>query len=210
MTQQKKGKYNELDESGRLAALSMLVDMARFRTIEPRDMKFVAVNFRTNQWAVAHLWIGSKTQREGVLHKEDAKYKRHNCQPQRKWNPEEVQEALKELPFNERKTVRLAAAKLGMSHSTLQYMKKHIVIERKRSSLKPYLTDKNKMWSNYKALGWILRSRHACRGMGMVLLQCVTWNYLRPGRHGLVPTTIRMKCPWACLYVMKGMQMTWF
>ena len=80
----------------------------------------------------------------GVLHKEGAETKRHNCQPPRKWDPEAVQVALKELPWNQRKNVRSAASKLGIHHSTLQYMKKTLVIQRKRSSLKLHLTEENK------------------------------------------------------------------
>ena len=126
--------------------------MSKFTTINARDLKFVGEQFGSSQGAVARLWRGSKTQRTGVLHKEDAETKRHNCQPPKKWDPEAVQDALKELPWNQRKNVRSAALKLGIPHSTLQYMKKTLVIQRKRSSLKPHLSKENKMWRVAHAL----------------------------------------------------------
>ena len=120
MPRKHKDRNNELDKNAQFVVLSMLHGMAKFTTIDARDLKFVGQQFGSNQWAVARLWRGSKTQHTGVLHKEDADTKRHNCQPTRKWDPEAVQEALKELPWNERKTVRAAASKLGIPHSTLQ------------------------------------------------------------------------------------------
>ena len=129
MPRKHKGRNNELDRNARLAALSMLNCMTKFTQIAARDMEFVAEQFGFSQGVVAHLWRGSKTQWTGFLHKEDAETKRHNCQPPRKWDPEAVQEALKELPWNQRKNVRSAASKLGIAHSTLQYMKKTLVIQ---------------------------------------------------------------------------------
>ena len=81
MPHKHKGRNNELDENGSFAVLSMLHGMSKFTQIDAKDMQFIAEQFGSSQWAVVHLWKGSKTQHTGALHKEDAKTQRDNCNP---------------------------------------------------------------------------------------------------------------------------------
>ena len=75
----------------------------------------IAEQFGSSQWAVALLWKDSKP-----IVRCAPQGRCQDSEAQIAWDPEAVQVALKELPFNERKTARSAAAKLGIPHSTLQ------------------------------------------------------------------------------------------
>ena len=104
MARKTKGKYKELDNNGRFAAMAMLIGMGKFKPIEYRDLQFVAEKLKASTRAVARLWKSSTTRRlDGILDKDDVKNMRENCGGPTKYDPEEIQKALKEIPRNKRK-----------------------------------------------------------------------------------------------------------
>ena len=139
-------KKHEMNNKQRFACLAMLMGMSNRAPIEQRDLDFVAHQFGTCKKSVARLWQQAKTSRSvGKIDEEEIKNKRHNCSGVTKYDPEQVKEAVKELRFKDKRTIRSLVAKLNIPKTTIHRLTQLKIIVRQVSHTKPHLTEGNKV-----------------------------------------------------------------
>ena len=125
----------------RCSIVSMLLGMEANGSLQKGSLTEVAEKFQTSRPTVSRLWGQAKLSRsESKLVEKEVLSKKTTRGRKKKWDDEAIKEAIKEIPWKKRRTMRGLSKELGIPLSTLQSRKKQVFF-RHTSSLKPALTD---------------------------------------------------------------------
>ena len=112
----------------------------------------LAEEFHVSYWTIRRVWKRAIQNFEDptIRQLRSSPRKPKNSGRKKKWNRDEVREAIKEIPLHKRRSIRALAAALGIPASTLFLMKKgdaedQPVIRPCTSALKPALTAHHKL-----------------------------------------------------------------
>ena len=110
----------------------------------------VAADFHVCRKTITNIWTRAQDNYADptVRQYQASPRKKRNCGRKKKWDPEAIMEAIKEIPLFRRRTIRDLAAALGIPKSTLFDLKNendNPVIMPCTSALRPLLTDHHKL-----------------------------------------------------------------
>lgn len=138
-------KTRELTDLERVGVVSMLLGMEADGKLPESSFIIVASKFKCSSSTVSRLWARAKFSRlGGEVDVGEIISKKHLTGRKKKWDDEAMQEAIKDIPLKNRRTVRALSKSLGVPTTTLQRRKKKVFVQHK-SSLKPMLTDEHRV-----------------------------------------------------------------
>jgi len=110
----------------------------------------VAADFHVCRKTITNIWTRAQENYADptVRQYQASPRKKRNCGRKKKWDPEAIMEAIKEIPLFRRRTIRDLAAALGIPKSTLFDLKNendNPVIMPCTSALRPLLTEHHKL-----------------------------------------------------------------
>jgi hypothetical protein len=140
-------KKKNLTAEGRLEALAMMMAVSEVGRFPHGAMKKFSAKLGVARSTLWRLWKSSAASRAHgrVLSVDVFSRKKLLCGAKKKYNPDDVLVALKQIPKRHRRTLRSTASHLGVSYSTVHNLRKNKSIRPHISSLKPHLTEQHKV-----------------------------------------------------------------
>jgi len=136
------GRRKDMAEQQTKQVYQALLARSKNGKLGKKDTSIVADRFGLHIRTVQRLWKRGKDQLANDIPVVVASQKRGRCG--RKAIPLDL-EQLRSIPLKQRMTVEDVSSKLGISKSRIQRYLKKGLLRRHSSSIKPYLTDTNKM-----------------------------------------------------------------
>lgn len=138
--------HKELNQNQRESILQFLLMRYKDNKLNHGAINEAAANFKVHRRTISRLWKRAQQSKENgneVFNVESRK--RGRCGPKKKDFSQQL-EKIKDIPLNQRRTLRSLSNAVNVPRTTLhRILKKGNVFKRVSSSIKPSLTDVNKI-----------------------------------------------------------------
>lgn len=168
----------ELSDDERLALYQFLLRKSSGERIPKGITSQAAEQFGVSARSVQRIWSYGKGQQNEIAVVQSLKKRRKGRSGRKRVDEEAVKEALRAVPFSQRRTLRGCSAATGFAVTTLWKVLQRGAIRRMSNSLKPVLTEENKIARVKWALSHIDENSLQFSSMSSVIHLDEKWFYL--------------------------------